>query len=491
MASFVCVIAKSQSENWDLCKKYNRWGVRRSHVSINHAKKIKKGDRLFVWIGGVGYVGLAESEVDEPIKVTDVSQDVWNMKEGSYIIPWKLIKEIEPELLNFIDKSQEETRIPQPWMQNGFFQIGTHASRTLSRIFDVEHKEVESKFDPQNKYATKNMERYFNSSDRTIRSVIDDISYGRIQLPDLQRPFTWRTDQTTALFDSIYKGFPIGYIMLWRNSDKNISRKIGTSKDSDFIDELVLDGQQRLTSLYSVIKSEKVINRKYEEVNHNVAFNPLIETFETKNAATQNDPEFISDISELFSNNFNQTQFINDFIENIQLSREISKDEENQIQAAINRLYNIQNMPLQVLYLSDNVNQEDAKEIFVRINSSGTNLTHADFLLTLISVRWKEGREAISEFVKERIKNNENITPDATQIIRSIGMLAFKIARVEAIYNKMDEADDDELIQFQKAQNTTLNLNNWNDYLNCISEAGFISKHIVKTENIVFFCYLD
>ena len=109
----------------------------------------------------------------------------------------------EPELLNFIDKSQEETRIPQPWMQNGFFQIGTHASRTLSRIFDVEHKEVESKFDPQNKYATKNMERYFNSSDRTIRSVIDDISYGRIQLPDLQRPFTWRTDQTTALFDSI------------------------------------------------------------------------------------------------------------------------------------------------------------------------------------------------------------------------------------------------------------------------------------------------
>ena len=476
MASFVCVIAKSNPENWELCKKYNRWGIRSSPVSINHAKKIKKGDRLFIWIGGVGYVGLAESEVDEPIEVTDSTHDVWNGMDCTYIIPWKLIKEIEPELLNFTDRSQEETRIPQPWMQNGFFQIGTHSSRILSKIFDVEYREVESKFDPQNKYATKNIERYFNSTDRTIRSVVDDISYVKIQLPDLQRPFTWKTTQTTALFDSIYKGFPIGYIMLWRNSDKNISRKIATSSDSDFINELVLDGQQRLTSLYSVIKSEKVVNKKYEEVNHNVAFNPLTEKFETKNAATQNDPEFISDISELFSDNFNQTQFINNFIENIQLSKEISKDEETQIQAAVNRLCSMQNMPLQVLYLSDKVNQEDAKEIFVRINSSGTNLTHADFLLTLISVRWKEGREAISEFVKEQIKNNENITPDATQIIRSIGMLAFKIARVEAIYNKMDEADDEELIQFQKAQNTSLNSNNWNDYLNCISEAGFISN---------------
>ena len=92
MASFVCVIAKSNPENWELCKKYNRWGIRSSAVSINHAKKIKRGDRLFIWIGGVGYVGLAESEVDEPIEVTDSTHDVWNGMDCTYIIPWKLIK---------------------------------------------------------------------------------------------------------------------------------------------------------------------------------------------------------------------------------------------------------------------------------------------------------------------------------------------------------------------------------------------------------------
>jgi uncharacterized protein with ParB-like and HNH nuclease domain len=104
----------------------------------------------------------------------------------------------------------------------------------------------------------------FSTTDYPLSKLIEDIDLGEIALPDIQRPFVWKTAKVRDLFDSMYKGFPIGYLLFWRY-DQGEARQIGIGEKQNVPRLLVVDGQQRLTSLYAVMKDRPVLDEDYQE----------------------------------------------------------------------------------------------------------------------------------------------------------------------------------------------------------------------------------
>lgn len=164
----------------------------------------------------------------------------------------------------------------------------------------------------------------FKTIQYPIQTLIDDIDHGKIALPDIQRPFVWNTTKVRDLFDSIYRGYPVGYLLFWENiTDKN-RKDIGIDTKESNAKNLIIDGQQRLTALFSTIKGIPIIDENYKEKRIKIAFNPLKEKFEVSNVATDKDVEYISDISILFKSDFSEYRFINEYIGKLKENQEIT-----------------------------------------------------------------------------------------------------------------------------------------------------------------------
>ena len=164
---------------------------------------------------------------------------------------------------------------------------------------------------------------------------------GQIGLPDLQRPFVWPNKKVRDLFDSMYRGYPVGYLLFWENGGAGQMKSIGMGRKQLPAQLLVIDGQQRLTSLYAVIKGLAVKRENFKEERIQIAFNPLEQSFEVADAAIRKDPTWISDISAIWSEETDIFEFVSGYLEDLTSSREITTDEKKPIQKAINRLANI------------------------------------------------------------------------------------------------------------------------------------------------------
>ena len=138
----------------------------------------------------------------------------------------------------------------------------------------------------------------FKKVDYSLDFLIHAIELGEIGLPDIQRPFVWRPAKVRDLFDSMYRGFPVGYLLFWSNNYFHNVHQIGTGpKQAQVPHLLIVDGQQRLTSLYAVLKGLPVLTRDFQPRYINIAFRPRDGKFEVADAAIRHDPEFIPDIS--------------------------------------------------------------------------------------------------------------------------------------------------------------------------------------------------
>ena len=224
----------------------------------------------------------------------------------------------------------------------------------------------------------------------SLSKLIQDIDIGEIGLPDIQRPFVWTPAKVRDLFDSMYKGFPVGYFLFWANGLADGSRQIGTDAKQKVSRLLIVDGQQRLTSLYAVLKGKPVMRDDYSAQHIHIAFRPRDAMFEVTDAAIKRDPEFIPDISQLWAGEFSRNRFVKDFITRLRQGREITETEEDHLAESIDRLYDLQSYPFTALELSSTVDEEMVAEVFVRINSKGVSLKQADFILTLMSVFWMD-----------------------------------------------------------------------------------------------------
>lgn len=350
----------------------------------------------------------------------------------------------------------------------------------------------------------------FKKIDYSLSKLIADIEFGDIGLPDIQRPFVWKATKVRDLFDSMYKGFPVGYLLFWANDQFEGTRQIGPEGKQRKIPRLlIVDGQQRLTSLYAVLKGQPIVNSNYQKGYIHIAFCPIDARFEVTDAAIRRDPEFIPDISAIWVNGYTSFRLIKGYLENLRKHREISDVLEEQISHAIDHLFDLQNYPFTALEISSSVDEEQVADIFVRINSEGVKLNQADFILTLLSVFWDEGRAALEEFSRKSREvpsdnrpspYNHHIHPDPDQLLRVSIALGFKRGRLKSVYQILrgknletevfsDEERDRQFAKLQKAQDSVLNLTNWHEFLKTLIAAGFRSSQMISSQNTLLYAY--
>ncbi len=358
------------------------------------------------------------------------------------------------------------------------------------------------------------MPEIFSITTLTVNQLIEKIDTGELGLPELQRPFIWKDSKVRDLFDSMMRGYPIGYLMLWECPTLDKKKSIGVDQHSyDSPKEVIIDGQQRLTSLYAVMKGKKVINSKFDEKAIVISYCPLQDKFEVGYSATKKDPEWIYNISDLFTTN-NTFKYIGDFIQHlhdyrISKGENLTDEEQGVIAERINAVVNLKSHTLPVFDIKSNAEEEDVSEIFVRVNSGGVSLKQNDFILTLLSLYWDEGRREIEEFSKESTypakgkttSYNQITTVSAQDIIRVVMAYAFDRARLKYGYKLLRGADfdrrgavDDELrvqrFDTLKAKlPDVLDVHSWHEFLKAIMNAGYLSGDLILSGNAIFYSY--
>lgn len=351
-------------------------------------------------------------------------------------------------------------------------------------------------------------ETVFTKVDYDLGALVKFIGLGEIGLPDIQRPFVWKNAKVRDLFDSMYKGYPVGYLLFWQNGLAD-DRTIGTDLKQKPPRLVIVDGQQRLTSLYAVVKGVAVLRENYENESICISFNPLEEKFEVADAAIRRDKAYIPDISILWGGDIKITKIIREYITNLKTTREVTEDEESTIEDAILKLQGLLSFPFTALELAANISEEDVSDVFVRINSKGTPLNQADFILTLMSVFWDEGRAELEQFCRksktpsktEPSPFNYFIEPSPDQLLRVNVGIAFKRARLQYVYSILrgkdletetfsSERRDKQFKVLKGAQSRTLNLQYWHDFMNCIRQAGYRSGKMISSQNNLLFSYM-
>ena len=358
------------------------------------------------------------------------------------------------------------------------------------------------------------MEQIFSNTTLTVNQLIEKIDTGELGLPELQRPFIWKDSKVRDLFDSLMRGYPIGYLMLWECPALEKKKSIGVDSHSyDAPKEVIIDGQQRLTSLYAVMKGKKVINSKFDEKAIIISYNPLQDKFEVGYQATKKDPEWIYNISEVYTTT-SSFKFINGFIKRLAEYREnkgdaLTEAEQDTISENINAIVNLKNHTLPVFDIKANAEEEDVSEIFVRVNSGGVSLKQNDFILTLLSLYWDEGRKEIEEFSKEStfpIKGkttsyNQITTVAAQDLIRVVMAYAFDRARLKYGYKLLRGSDFDkrgavdEELRIQRFDTLkdklpdVLDIHSWHEFLKAIMNAGYLSGDLILSGNAIFYSY--
>ena len=349
----------------------------------------------------------------------------------------------------------------------------------------------------------------FNKVDYTLGGLIDQIAMGTIGLPDIQRPFVWKNTKVRNLFDSMYQGYPVGYLLFWENAGVEGGRVIGTDTKQRPPQLLIVDGQQRLTSLYAVIKGVPVVRENYESEKIEIAFNPLLGKFEVADAAIRRNKLYIPNISVIWDEKTDIFELVDNYLKALTTDREITDEERITIRRAFSKLQNLINYPFTALVLSPNISEEQVSEVFVRINSEGKTLNQADFILTLMSVFWDEGRAQLEDFCRRARKPvkgepspyNHFIEPDPDQLLRVSVGLGFRRARLQYVYSIL-RGKDLETEQFsperreaqfevlKQAQAKVLNLQYWHDFMKAIIQAGFRSGQLISSQNNLLFAYI-
>lgn len=356
------------------------------------------------------------------------------------------------------------------------------------------------------------MKTCFKRVDYHLSDLLHYIDIGDIGLPDIQRPFVWPNTKVRDLFDSMYRGFPVGYLLFWENGQVNGARQIGLEDKAHPVPlRLIVDGQQRLTSLYAVFRGRRVLDADYRERKIEIAFRPRDGKFEVCDAAIRKDPEWIPDISELWASGKSSYQIVKTFLASLQKAKgPLSEEDEERITHNLDRLFDLQQYPFTALEIAPTVDEEEVAEIFVRVNSEGVKLNQADFILTLMSVFWDEGRAALERFCQESRQPpklgshpspfNYLIQPDPDQLLRVSIAVGFYRARLKAVYNVLRGKDIDtgefsperrerQFDILREAQGRVLDLTRWHQFLSAIVGAGFRSSELISSQNALLYAY--
>lgn len=221
-----------------------------------------------------------------------------------------------------------------------------------------------------------------------IDTLLTWVKSGEIAIPEIQRPFVWDATQVRNLLDSLYQGYPIGYLIDWRNP--TVKLKDGTPSAGK---RILIDGQQRVTALMAALLGMEVLTKDYETVRIRIAFHPQQEIFEVSNPAIRKDVAWLPDIAEIFSPSAKLLQITKAYT-----SANPGVDEDS-LFSTLERLRKIVNNHVGVIELSDDLDIETVAEIFIRVNSAGSQLNQADFAMSKISVNETYGGNALRKAI--------------------------------------------------------------------------------------------
>ena len=224
-----------------------------------------------------------------------------------------------------------------------------------------------------------------------IETLLTWVKSGEIAIPEIQRPFVWEATRVRNLLDSLYQGYPVGYLIAWRNP--TVKLKDGTTSAGK---RILIDGQQRVTALMASLLGVEVLTEDYETVQIRIAFNPQTEGFEVSNPAIRKDVAWLPDVAAVFNPATSVFQLVSEYCAaNVGCSQDV-------IFKVIERLRGIVHNHVGVIELAEDLDIETVTEIFIRVNSAGAQLSQADFAMSKIAVNETYGgnvlRKAIDYF---------------------------------------------------------------------------------------------
>lgn len=357
----------------------------------------------------------------------------------------------------------------------------------------------------------------FDNIPSKVADILSDVKNGRVGLPDLQRPFVWQDNKVRELLDSMMKGYPIGYIMLWASPD-DYENTVHIGKNEKIYkrpNDLVIDGQQRLTALLAAMYGVTIMDKNYKERAIRISFNPLTREFAVWTPAFERNPEWISEISQVFAadEEHNISKFRKAYIKIVNEGRtknneaELTEDEEDCIEENINDLLNLGIYSLPTLKINSKANEENVADIFVRVNSGGQNLTEKNFIETLIAVYDNAVHDKINKFCADsRIPANgtsfnQILQVDPSHLIRMSVGVGFRRARLRYVYMLLrgknlktgeitQNVREENLKIFKESLDMVTNLNNWHAFMNLFASAGYLKGSLVASSNAVVFSYV-
>lgn len=222
----------------------------------------------------------------------------------------------------------------------------------------------------------------------SVSSILGYVENSQIAIPEIQRPFVWKGEEVRALIDSLYEGYPIGYLIVWQNSQVRVRNfgKGGTKK-------ILIDGQQRVTALMAALLGKEVLDEQYQSHRIRIAFNPLAgkgeERFAVCDTKHEEDSRWIPDISIFFRRDFSFRQFEKEY-------KEANPDEDfTLLEESVDTLKEIVKHQVGVIELSFLLDINVVSEIFIRINLQGKPLNQEDFVMSKISVNEQYGGDYI------------------------------------------------------------------------------------------------
>ena len=361
-------------------------------------------------------------------------------------------------------------------------------------------------------------EPLFTRVDRPVGKLVSDVIEGRVGLPDLQRPVVWTDSDVRDLLDSMLRGYPIGYCILWEAPDDQEEKKssIGLNeKNYATPKELVIDGQQRLTALVSSMYGVPVKDQSFSDRTIRIAYDPIAKEFHTWDAAIAKDAKYIPDLSAVFEakRKNEATKFRREYIKRLNEANakrevpELDDDGEAAVEDGINELLNLETTyVIPILSISNKADEEQMSQIFIRVNSGGTKLNEDDFIMTLLSVYEPETRQRIEDWCEDSHKPgvgtsyNALLTIKPSHVIRATVGLGFGRGRLRyarLILNGRDletretsVAKREEYFEkFDAALDKVLDLNDWHAFINALGEAGYVNGGMVSSENTIPLTY--
>lgn len=224
-----------------------------------------------------------------------------------------------------------------------------------------------------------------------IETLLTWVKSGEIAIPEIQRPFVWEATRVRNLLDSLYQGYPVGYLIAWRNP--SVKLKDGTTSAGK---RILIDGQQRVTALMASLLGVEVLTEDYDTVQIRIAFNPQTESFEVSNPAIRKDVAWLPDVAAVFNPKTSVFQLVSEYCTaNVGCSQDV-------IFKVIERLRGIVHNHVGIIELAEDLDIETVTEIFIRVNSAGAQLSQADFAMSKIAVNESYGgnvlRKAIDYF---------------------------------------------------------------------------------------------